>query len=129
MVFLLNSGDHDMTIPFLGTQAWIRSLNYSITEKWRPWMILDQVAGYIYITISFTSSFFVVYKLLIRRNQTFVICRYTKTYANKMTLATVKVCSFIHIYMSNKNAKLVYTSLLIGLWVWFIIGRWAHIGI
>ncbi|KAH0854781.1 hypothetical protein HID58_039920, partial [Brassica napus] len=53
-------GDHDMTIPFTATQTWIRSLNYSIIDKWRPWMIHNQVAGY------------------------------TKTYANKMTFATVK---------------------------------------
>ncbi|XP_023642245.1 serine carboxypeptidase-like 15 isoform X2 [Capsella rubella] len=57
---LVISGDHDMTIPFVGTQAWISSLNYSVIDKWRPWMVLDQVAGY------------------------------TKTYANKMTFATVK---------------------------------------
>ncbi|KAH0917852.1 hypothetical protein HID58_025512 [Brassica napus] len=57
---LILSGDHDMTIPFVGTQDWIRSLNFSIVEKWRPWMVNDQVAGY------------------------------TKTYANKMTFATVK---------------------------------------
>ncbi|KAJ4886408.1 hypothetical protein Rs2_26156 [Raphanus sativus] len=54
------SGDHDMTTPFVSTRAWIKSLNYSVTEKWRPWMILDKVAGY------------------------------TTTYANKMTFATVK---------------------------------------
>ncbi|KAL0814965.1 hypothetical protein Bca101_071408 [Brassica carinata] len=57
---LILSGDHDMTIPFIGTQEWIRSLNFSIIEKWRPWMIQDKVAGY------------------------------TQTYANKMTYATVK---------------------------------------
>ncbi|WZZ91083.1 hypothetical protein YC2023_119662 [Brassica napus] len=57
---LISSGDHDMIIPFTATQTWIRSLNYSIIDKWRPWMIHDQVAGY------------------------------TKTYANKMTFATVK---------------------------------------
>ncbi|KFK38434.1 hypothetical protein AALP_AA3G112800 [Arabis alpina] len=57
---LIFSGDHDMEVPFLGTQAWIRSLNYSITEDWRPWMIGDQIAGY------------------------------TRTYANKMTFATIK---------------------------------------
>ncbi|VVA93125.1 unnamed protein product [Arabis nemorensis] len=57
---LILSGDHGMTIPFIATQTWIRSLNYSIIEKWRPWMVLDRVAGY------------------------------TKTYANKMTFATVK---------------------------------------
>ncbi|KAL8172059.1 hypothetical protein V2J09_023863 [Rumex salicifolius] len=45
---LIYSGDHDMVVPFLGTQAWIRSLNYSIVNK------------------------------------------YTRTYANNMTFATVK---------------------------------------
>ncbi|KAL9828439.1 putative peptidase S10, serine carboxypeptidase, alpha/Beta hydrolase [Arabidopsis thaliana] len=73
---LVISGDHDMTIPFLGTQAWIRSLNYSITEKWRPWMILDQVAGY------------------------------TKTYANKMTLATVKGGGHTLEYKPEENSVL-----------------------
>ncbi|KAF8096438.1 hypothetical protein N665_0308s0012 [Sinapis alba] len=57
---LVFSGDHDMTVPFLATQAWIRSLNYSIIDDWRPWMINNQIAGY------------------------------TRTYANKMTFATVK---------------------------------------
>ncbi|KAF8111318.1 hypothetical protein N665_0076s0297 [Sinapis alba] len=42
---LIFSGDHDMEVPYLGTQAWIRSLNYSIVDDWRPWMINDQIAG------------------------------------------------------------------------------------
>ncbi|XP_056864860.1 serine carboxypeptidase-like 7 isoform X3 [Raphanus sativus] len=57
---LIFSGDHDMYVPSLGTQAWIRSLNYSVTDDWRPWIIGDQIAGY------------------------------TRTYANKMTFATIK---------------------------------------
>lgn len=40
-----NSGDHDMVVPFLGTQAWIRSLNYSILDDWRPWIVDWQIAG------------------------------------------------------------------------------------
>ncbi|CAH2053924.1 unnamed protein product [Thlaspi arvense] len=55
---LIFSGDQDMVVPFLATQDWIRSLNYSIVDQWRPWMIQNQVAGY------------------------------TRTYANKMTFAT-----------------------------------------
>jgi serine carboxypeptidase-like clade 1 len=35
-----------MEVPYLGTQAWIRSLNYSLIDDWRPWMIGDQIAGY-----------------------------------------------------------------------------------
>ncbi|XP_021889599.1 serine carboxypeptidase-like 17 [Carica papaya] len=57
---LIYNGDHDLTMPFLGTQAWIRSLNYSIVDDWRPWMLSGQVAGY------------------------------TRTYSNKMTFATIK---------------------------------------
>ncbi|AEC07397.1 Alpha/Beta hydrolase fold [Arabidopsis thaliana x Arabidopsis arenosa] len=57
---LIFSGDHDITMPFQATQAWIKSLNYSIIDDWRPWMIKGQIAGY------------------------------TRTYSNKMTFATVK---------------------------------------
>ncbi|KAL1213404.1 putative serine carboxypeptidase-like 52 [Cardamine amara subsp. amara] len=57
---LIYSGDHDFDVPFLGTQAWIRSLNYPIIDDWRPWMIKNQIAGY------------------------------TRTCANKMTYATIK---------------------------------------
>ncbi|CAH8271308.1 unnamed protein product [Arabidopsis lyrata] len=57
---LIYNGDHDMVVPFIGTKAWIRSLNYSIIDNWKPWMINKQVGGY------------------------------AQTYANKMTLATVK---------------------------------------
>ncbi|MED6207766.1 hypothetical protein PIB30_038675 [Stylosanthes scabra] len=57
---LIYSGDHDMIVPFLATQAEIRSLNYSIVDDWRPWNTNGQVAGY------------------------------TRTYSNAMTFATVK---------------------------------------
>ncbi|XP_038899457.1 serine carboxypeptidase-like 7 [Benincasa hispida] len=57
---LIYSGDHDLSISHLDTQAWIKALNYSIVDDWKPWFILDQVAGY------------------------------TRYYANKMTFATIK---------------------------------------
>ncbi|XP_072079869.1 serine carboxypeptidase-like 17 isoform X3 [Arachis hypogaea] len=57
---LIYSGDHDMIVPFLATQAWIRSLNYTIVDEWRQWYVNGQVAGY------------------------------TRTYSNRMTFATVK---------------------------------------
>ncbi|CAI0464505.1 unnamed protein product [Linum tenue] len=53
-------GDHDIMVPFLGTQTWIRALNYSIVEDWRSWHVQSQVAGY------------------------------TRTFSNGMTYATVK---------------------------------------
>ncbi|XP_020103833.1 serine carboxypeptidase-like 1 isoform X1 [Ananas comosus] len=57
---LVYSGDHDFVIPFLGTQAWIRSLNFSIVDEWRPWSVDGQVAGF------------------------------TRSYSNNLTFATVK---------------------------------------
>ncbi|XP_037446362.1 serine carboxypeptidase-like 9 [Triticum dicoccoides] len=43
---MVYSGDHDSEISLIGTQAWIRYLNLSITDDWRPWYVDDQVAGY-----------------------------------------------------------------------------------
>jgi len=42
---LVYNGDHDMVIPFVGTQAWIKTLNFSIVDEWRPWFVDGQVAG------------------------------------------------------------------------------------
>nr|GMD36509.1 serine carboxypeptidase-like 2 [Ipomoea batatas] len=57
---LIYSGDHEMVSTCLSNEAWIKSLNYSIIDDWRSWMVEGQVAGY------------------------------TTTYANKMTFVTVK---------------------------------------
>ncbi|KAK2379154.1 serine carboxypeptidase [Trifolium repens] len=57
---LIYSGDQDLVVPFMSTQAWIRALNYSIVDDWRPWFVNGQVGGY------------------------------TRTYSNRMTFATVK---------------------------------------
>ncbi|KAK1289113.1 Serine carboxypeptidase-like 7 [Acorus calamus] len=39
------SGDHDMRIPHLGTQAAIKSLNFPVIDHWRPFTFDGQVAG------------------------------------------------------------------------------------
>lgn len=43
---LIYSGDHDMQIPNIGTQEWIKSLNLSMEESWRVWSVEGQTAGY-----------------------------------------------------------------------------------
>ncbi|KAJ7295658.1 hypothetical protein O6H91_13G054800 [Diphasiastrum complanatum] len=51
---IIYSGDHDMVIPFTGSEAWTRSLGYKVIEKWHPWFVGDQVAGY---TTSYKNNF------------------------------------------------------------------------
>ncbi|XP_048424337.1 serine carboxypeptidase-like 20 isoform X2 [Pyrus x bretschneideri] len=45
---LIYSGDHDMCVPYTGSEAWTASLGYKIVDEWRPWFSSDnQVAGYL----------------------------------------------------------------------------------
>ncbi|XP_003572138.1 serine carboxypeptidase-like 10 [Brachypodium distachyon] len=57
---MVYSGDHDSKISYVGTQAWIKQLNLSIKDDWRPWYVDSQVAGF------------------------------TRAYSNNFTYATVK---------------------------------------
>ncbi|XP_034699224.1 serine carboxypeptidase-like 18 isoform X3 [Vitis riparia] len=52
---LIYSGDHDMSIPHIGTQEWINSLNLTLEDPWRTWYTDGQVAGY---TETFTNDDF-----------------------------------------------------------------------
>ncbi|XP_056177314.1 serine carboxypeptidase-like 20 [Syzygium oleosum] len=44
---LIYSGDHDMCVPYTGSQAWTRSMGYKIVDEWRSWIFNEQVAGYL----------------------------------------------------------------------------------
>lgn len=53
---LIYSGDHDMAIPYMGTQEWIASLNLTSFTLWTPWYVDAQVAGYWEKSVSSTFS-------------------------------------------------------------------------
>nr|GMD03146.1 serine carboxypeptidase-like 7 isoform X2 [Ipomoea batatas] len=58
---LVYSGDHDLVVPTMATEAWISLLNYSTVDNWRPWVVDDGI-----------------------------IAGYTRSYSNNMTFATLK---------------------------------------
>jgi len=41
------SGDLDGAVPTVGTQKWIGAMEWNVTDSWRPYMVDDQVAGYL----------------------------------------------------------------------------------
>ncbi|XP_073222805.1 serine carboxypeptidase-like 20 [Cicer arietinum] len=43
---LAYSGDHDMCVPYTGTETWTKLVGVKIVDEWRPWFSNDQVAGY-----------------------------------------------------------------------------------
>nr|XP_023924390.1 serine carboxypeptidase-like 7 isoform X5 [Quercus suber] len=43
---LIYCADLDLSIPHIGTQEWIRSLNFTLDDSWRAWFVDAQVAGY-----------------------------------------------------------------------------------
>ncbi|KAE8037303.1 hypothetical protein FH972_009903 [Carpinus fangiana] len=42
---LIYTSDHDLEVPHIATQEWIRSLNLTLDYPWRPWFIDAQVVG------------------------------------------------------------------------------------
>lgn len=43
---LIYSGDHDMCVPYTGSEAWTQSIGYKIVDEWRPWTCNGQVSGF-----------------------------------------------------------------------------------
>jgi pimeloyl-ACP methyl ester carboxylesterase len=44
---LFYSGDTDGIVPLAGSRKWFKKLNWKVLKEWRPWMIVDQVKGYV----------------------------------------------------------------------------------
>ncbi|KAL1217994.1 Serine carboxypeptidase-like 21 [Cardamine amara subsp. amara] len=44
---LIFSGDHDMCVPYTGSEAWTRSMGYKVVDEWRAWISNGQAAGYV----------------------------------------------------------------------------------
>ncbi|XP_075659627.1 serine carboxypeptidase-like 18 [Castanea sativa] len=43
---LIYSGDHDISVPWVATYAWIKALGVDVFDEWRPWYLDGQIAGY-----------------------------------------------------------------------------------
>ncbi|XP_054777557.1 serine carboxypeptidase-like 16 [Prosopis cineraria] len=59
---LLYTGDHDLVVPHLATEQWLRALNITTEYSWRPWFVDGQVAGYkiIYQSYSYRLTYLTV---------------------------------------------------------------------
>jgi len=53
---LVYSGDVDACVPYNGSEEWTRQLGFAVSDAWRPWLVNQQVAGYVtvYAANSFT---------------------------------------------------------------------------
>ena len=40
------TGDTDLVVPFVGTREWIKKLGLPVIQKFRPWYLNQQVAGF-----------------------------------------------------------------------------------
>ncbi|KAK0570689.1 hypothetical protein LWI29_005054 [Acer saccharum] len=58
---LIYSGDHDFSVPHIGTQNWIHTLNLTTNEYWRPWFVDGQVSGYTEKFMSSSGDFTLIY--------------------------------------------------------------------
>ncbi|EFH59863.1 hypothetical protein ARALYDRAFT_480041 [Arabidopsis lyrata subsp. lyrata] len=43
---LVFSGDHDMCVPYTGSEAWTKAMGYKVVDEWRPWISNNQAAGF-----------------------------------------------------------------------------------
>lgn len=98
------SGDHDMCVPYTGSEAWTKAMGYKIEDQWRPWFLGRQVAGWVAsIWNSGCPLEFMYFRLAGWLTDWLtglvvwlglaggLICRFTQGYANKLTFATIKV--------------------------------------
>nr|GMD06482.1 serine carboxypeptidase-like 11 [Ipomoea batatas] len=44
---LIYSGNADMFVSSFSTERWTKSLNYSVIDDWRPWLINNRIVGYV----------------------------------------------------------------------------------
>ncbi|XP_062501845.1 uncharacterized protein LOC134178948 [Corticium candelabrum] len=44
---VIYNGDVDGCVPYIGNEEWTSGLGFPVKEAWRPWMVNDQVAGYV----------------------------------------------------------------------------------
>ena len=59
---LIFNGDADGCVPYIDNEAWTQNMNYPVKEGWRPWIVDQQVAGYVTLYDTPTSFQFATVK-------------------------------------------------------------------
>jgi hypothetical protein len=62
---LVYNGDHDACVPIIDNEAWTESLGLSVEQPWHPWLVNQQVAGYVTKYTSCCSLRFGVVEIII----------------------------------------------------------------
>jgi carboxypeptidase C (cathepsin A) len=47
LAVLIFNGDQDECIPYIQDEAWTLAMGFAVKEEWRPWLLDEQVAGYV----------------------------------------------------------------------------------
>lgn len=47
MAVLVYNGDNDECIPYSHDEKWTSNMGFAVKEQWRPWLVDNQVAGYV----------------------------------------------------------------------------------
>lgn len=88
-----HSGDHDMVVPYIGSEEWTRSLGYKIIDEWRPWLSNAQIAGYIINLKMYNCQNQAIVAHLLTMF-CFANFRFIQGYDNNLTFLTIKVNLF-----------------------------------
>lgn len=61
LIALVECGDRDMVVPFVGTVNWLKDLKLNVSSEWRPWFVDGQISGYTRTYNSSSGNYYLTY--------------------------------------------------------------------